>query len=567
MILSDVRYAPDLCVNLLSDGLFDDQGVNMKRENGVMTYSFKGKGVFTANKSRRGLWPINAEVIRPPDAMTVSQTPEDYQIEWHRRMGHIGFKSLHQLASADVVHGNVVSGANKFECSTCSACKITRRPFPASKKPKERHPLDKIHVDLLEMKRASRNGHQYALVITDDHSKAKFAFPLKKKSDAVIDFKKWMVYAERMADRKLKCIRTDNAKELTEGGMKALIDDLGIETQESLPYEHEQNGMAERANRTLEEKVRCMLMDAGLENKYWADALRTAAFLSNRSPVKNEKLTPIELFSGIKPDLSGVRIFGSICYAKRPVKDTAGQNKFEPRGERCRMVGYAQGGHSYVLIREEDGTEITRTHVIFHECEPSQTSTGKKTKKASKSEPTSTAAAKERVQQPSPQMRMPSAKEQRPSTVKQPPKKSFQWTVDSDSSSDHDSISEVESSAVASENGENRDEDSENEIVFEEEERQDTDDEDEDEEVSEDTETDNDEAQDDSEDDSDDAGDDNDQDETTESSSDHRDSGDDYNEPESEYEGQTPPRAPRRSSRPKQQRKPGPLHQGEWRNR
>ena len=235
MILSDVRYAPDLCVNLLSDGLFDDQGVNMKRENGVMTYSYMGKDVFTANKSRRGLWPINAEAIRPPDAMTVSQTLEDYQIEWHRRMGHIGSRSLHQLASADVVHGNVVSGANKFECSTCSACKITRRPFPASKKPKEKHPLDKIHVDLLEMKRASRNGHQYALVITDDHSKAKFAFPLKRKSDAVIDFKKWMVYAERMADRKLKCIRTDNAKELTEGGMKALIDDLGIKYPRILP--------------------------------------------------------------------------------------------------------------------------------------------------------------------------------------------------------------------------------------------------------------------------------------------------------------------------------------------
>ena len=69
------------------------------------------------------------------------------------------------------------------------------------------------------------------------------------------------------------------------------------------------------------------------------------------------------------------------------------------------------------------------------------------------------------MQQPSPQMRMPSAKEQRPSAMKKPPKKSFQWTVDSDSSSSHDLISEDESSAVASENGENRDEDSENEIV------------------------------------------------------------------------------------------------------
>jgi hypothetical protein len=172
-----------------------------------------------------------------------------------------------------------------------------------------------------------------------------------------------------MCDRKLKCIRTDNAGELSGGELKQYLDEIGVFTEETLPYEHEQNGAAERANRTLEDKARCMLFDAGLPVKYWADAIRTAAYVASRSPVKGEKLTPVELFSGIKPDLSNIRIFGSVCYARKPVKDVIGSNKFEPRGERCRMIGYAQGGHSYVLIREHDQREIIRTHVIFHERE------------------------------------------------------------------------------------------------------------------------------------------------------------------------------------------------------
>ncbi len=242
MTVANVSYSPGLAVNLLSDGLFDDNGVHMRRANGVMTYTKDGKEVFTANRTARGLWPINATLMRAPDAMMVDETDEYRMINWHRRMGHIGRSSLSQLASQDVVSGVGAISINKFECSTCSACKITRRPFPPSKKPKERHPLDLVHLDLIEMKRASRNGHKYAMVITDDHSKMKFAFPLKAKSDAIKEFKPWLTYAERLSDRRLKCIRSDNAKELKEGGMKDFVTELGISTQESLPYEHEQNG-------------------------------------------------------------------------------------------------------------------------------------------------------------------------------------------------------------------------------------------------------------------------------------------------------------------------------------
>jgi hypothetical protein len=361
------------------------------------------------------------------------------------------------------------------------------------------------------------------MVITDDHSKAKFVFPLKRKSDAVTEFKKWLVWAERMSDRRLKCVRSDNAKELTEGGMKALFNELGIETEVTLPYEHEQNGMAERANRTLEEKARCLLMDAGLEQKYWADALRAAAFLANRSPAKGEKVVPIESFSGIKPDLSGVRVFGSICYAKRPVKDTSGSSKFEARGERCRFIGYAQGEHSYVVIREHDGEEMVSTHVIFHENE--DPGNGKKEEKRQNATPqthelpdtvreTLPASAppdEVKATKPAPKQKQ-HVQNEAPVAKRKEREAIFEWKVDSD-------LSSSESSGDGSHESEG-DEDSGNEDGGSEQEGEDG--------SGAEEGAPSDEG-------------------AAESSSSHSDSGDDFEEVE-----ETPPRAPRRSSRTRQ---------------
>jgi hypothetical protein len=368
--IRNVYYAPDIHANLLSDGVFDSLGLDMKRANGKMTYRFEGKVVFTATKSQNGLWPIDGKPISDGlelKCYAVMDDEEDKEMIWHRRMGHLGERGLKRLAKGDMVNGRLFIPKNKLNCEICASCKITRRPFPISNNPKARFPLDLIHIDLIETRRESRFGEKFALSIVDDHSKAKFAYPLLKKSDAITEFKRWMIWAERMTNRRLKCVRCDNAKELKEGKMKDYLKQIGVEIESTLAYEHEQNGMIERANRTLEDKARCMLSDSGLPYGFWRDAIIAAGFIANRSPIRDEELTPIELLTGIKPDISKIRIFGSVCWARKPVKDIIGSNKFDERGDKCKMIGYSQGGHSYVLIREKDGKTIENTHVIFHE--------------------------------------------------------------------------------------------------------------------------------------------------------------------------------------------------------
>ncbi|KAG8503021.1 hypothetical protein CXB51_000861 [Gossypium anomalum] len=100
----------------------------------------------------------------------------------------------------------------------------------------------------------------------------------------------------------------------------------------------QQNGVAEQMNRTIMEKVRCMLSNANLPKLFWAEAACTAYFLTNRSPsVAIEKKTPQEVWSGNPANYSDLKIFGCPAYAH------VDNGKLEPRSIKCVFLGYKAG--------------------------------------------------------------------------------------------------------------------------------------------------------------------------------------------------------------------------------
>lgn len=107
-------------------------------------------------------------------------------------------------------------------------------------------------------------------------------------------------------------IRTNNGTEYFTQKLQDFCRKSGIQHQHSVPYTPEQNGIVERANRTIVERAKCMLFDAGLEKPYWAEAVNIAVYVMNRSAssVLNSQ-TPEEIWSGRKVDVSNMRIFGS----------------------------------------------------------------------------------------------------------------------------------------------------------------------------------------------------------------------------------------------------------------
>ena len=133
----------------------------------------------------------------------------------------------------------------------------------------------------------------------------------------------------------IKRLRTDNGGEYKNKKMAALCTKLKIAQEFTVPYNPEHNGLSERFNRTLIEMVRCLLKDSGMDKKYWAEAIKTAAFVRNSLPNDaNQGKSPMEMTMGQKPDLESMRVFGCICFARVP-KQNAKNCVTQPSNVAC----------------------------------------------------------------------------------------------------------------------------------------------------------------------------------------------------------------------------------------
>ena len=89
---------------------------------------------------------------------------------------------------------------------------------------------------------------------------------------------------EREKGITLKCLRTDNGLEYLSSEFTEYCKSKGIKRHKTAPRNPQQNGIAERMNRIIMERVRCMLLISGVYKRFWGDAVSTASSLINMSP-------------------------------------------------------------------------------------------------------------------------------------------------------------------------------------------------------------------------------------------------------------------------------------------
>uniref|UniRef100_A0A2N9ELY1 CCHC-type domain-containing protein n=1 Tax=Fagus sylvatica TaxID=28930 RepID=A0A2N9ELY1_FAGSY len=211
----------------------------------------------------------------------------------------------------------------------------------------------------------SKGGAQYFMSFIDDYSRKAWVYFLKNKSEAFAKFKIWKAEVENQTGRKIKCLRTDNGTEYRDGDFLKFCEEHGIKRHFTVRKTPQQNGVAERLNRTITETARCLRLNAELPKIFWAEAVDMACYIINRSPrVALDGKVAEEVWTGQEVDYSFMRIFGCPAYVHISGED---RSKLDPKSKKCIFLGFKKGVKGYKLWDPVAQKVVISRDVVFDE--------------------------------------------------------------------------------------------------------------------------------------------------------------------------------------------------------
>ncbi|WJZ95351.1 hypothetical protein VitviT2T_014127 [Vitis vinifera] len=262
LTLKNVKHIPDIRMNLISTGKLDDEGFcnTFRDSQWKLTRGFM---VIAKGNKSSSLYLMQARVIDS----SINAVDDDSTFElWHNRLGHMSEKGLMILAKKNLLSG-MKKGSLK-RSAYCLAGKQTKVAFKTLHHTRKPNMLDLVYSDVCgPLKTKALGGSLYFVTFIDDHSRKIWVYTLKTKDQVLDVFKQFHALVERQSGEKLKCIRTDNGGEYS-GPFDEYCRQHGIRHQKTPPKTPQLNGLAERMNRTLVERVRCLLLQSQLARSF-----------------------------------------------------------------------------------------------------------------------------------------------------------------------------------------------------------------------------------------------------------------------------------------------------------
>ena len=189
-----------------------------------------------------------------------------------------------------------------------------------------------------------------------------YIYLIKHKSETFEVFKEFQNEVENQLGRKIKMLRSDRGGEYVSLEFYDHLKNCGIVSQLSPPRTPQLNGVAERRNRTLLDMVRSMMSRATLPISFWGYALETAAHILNLVHTKKVAKTASEMWSGTRPSLAHVKVWGCEAFFRREAND-----KLEPRSEKCYFIGYPQKSFGYLFYKPSENKVFVARRGFFLE--------------------------------------------------------------------------------------------------------------------------------------------------------------------------------------------------------
>ncbi|KAE8680841.1 pentatricopeptide repeat-containing protein [Hibiscus syriacus] len=327
--LSGVRHIPDLKKNLISLGTLHKNGFIPKADEDRETIRIvKGaltvmKGKMTAGNIYRLLGSTVAGGVHSVESC------DDTTKLWHMRLAHLSERGMAELHKRNLLHG--VKSCKLDFCRYCVIGKQTKVRFKIAKHTTQGI-LDYVHSD---------------------------------KSEVFEKFKLWKAEVENQTGRKIKCLRSDNGTKYTDSQFLQFCKEHGIQRHFTVRKTPQQNGVAERMNRSLNERARCLRLNAGLPKHFWAEAVNMACYLINRSPRASlAGKVAEEVWTGHDVSFDNLRIFGCPAYVHVPADE---RSKLDAKSKECIFLGYNKGVKGFKFWDPVAKKVVISRDVVFDE--------------------------------------------------------------------------------------------------------------------------------------------------------------------------------------------------------
>ncbi|GJS97603.1 putative ribonuclease H-like domain-containing protein [Tanacetum coccineum] len=380
----DVYFVDELKFNLFSVSQMCDKKNSVlftESECLILSPSFKlldESQVVLRAPRKDDVYSLDLKNIVPSGGITclyANATADESKL-WHRRLGHVNFKNINKLVKGHLVRG--LPSKVFVNDHTCVACKKGKQHKASCKAKLERiirKPLELLHMDLFgPVSVESINKKRYCLVVTDDFSRFSWVFFLATKDETSEILCKFIIGLENQLNHNVKIIRCDNGTEFKNYAMNEFYAKKGIKREFSVARTLQQNGVAERKNKTLIEAARTMLADSLLPIPFWAEAVNTACYVLNRVLVtKPQNKTPYELLIGKSPSISFMRPFGCPLTILNTL-DSLG--KFDGKSDEGYLLGYSTTSKAFRVYNKRTKRVEENLHINFLEDQPNVAGTG-----------------------------------------------------------------------------------------------------------------------------------------------------------------------------------------------
>ena len=285
---------------------------------------------------------------------------------WHNRLGHLSYDGLSTLASKQMVIGLPQITAPQEACTQCLGAKQHRHSMSREGVGRAFKKLQLVHAYLCgPINPTSSSNKRYFVSFIEDLTRKTWLYFLNQKSETFSLFKNFKALVEKEVGEIIICLRTDRGGEFCSREFEEFCRNQGIRRQLTTTYTPQQNGVAERKNRTIMNMVRTMLIGRQVPKIFWPEATKWCAHILNRSPTYAvQDHIPEEAWSGIKPFVDYFRVFSCLAYVHTPDQH---RSKLDNKSKPCILFGVSDESKAYRFFDPTNKKIIISKDVIFEE--------------------------------------------------------------------------------------------------------------------------------------------------------------------------------------------------------